>query len=145
MSYRYSKTKIDTFFKEIWYKECSFETAKSSGPWGQNVNKRETKVQLSRDRKSSKTLPEQYHQKFNELYSNLLTNEWILRLDAQIHRTQDTNKELLHKKLMQMIYSVFKPPKAPRKMTTPPKYAVDARISEKKRRSKTRAMRKVIV
>ena len=56
---------------------------------------------------------------------------------------QDSNKDLVRKKLKDMIFNAFKPPKAPRKMTVPPKHAVDARIAEKKRRSKTRASRTV--
>jgi hypothetical protein len=55
-------------------------------------------------------------------------------MDAQVHRSQADNKELLRKKLAKCIESTFKPPKAPRKLTAPPKHAVDARIAEKKRR-----------
>lgn len=145
MSYRYSKTKIDGFIKELWYKECDFDTTRSSGPWWQNVNKRETKVQLARNRKDSTLLPPQYHQKVWELYANIITDDGVLRLDAQVHRTQEENKEFLRKKFATMIHAAFKPPKAPRKMTTPPKHAVDARIAEKKRRSRTRALRTPLV
>jgi ribosome-associated protein len=144
MSYRYSKTKIDKFIHTIWHKECSFDMARSSGPWGQNVNKRETKVQLSRPCKISTTLPHQYHTRFIEMYISFLTDEWVLRLDSQVHRTQDMNKEVVRKKLAQMIHNAFKPLKWPRKMTTPPQHAIDARIAEKKRRSKTRSSRTVV-
>lgn len=54
------------------------------------------------------------------------------------------NKEVVRKKLAQMIHNAFKPPKPPRKMTTPPQHAIDARIAEKKRKSKIRSRRTVI-
>lgn len=144
MSYRYSKTKIDGFIQKIRYNECVITSAKSSWPGGQHINKRETKVQLSWNRKESTLLPGQYHSKFWELNQHLITQDGILRLDAQVNRTQDANKEIVKKKLSTLIYNTFKPAKAPRKFTTPPKQAIDARIAAKKRRSKIRKSRTVI-
>ena len=144
MSYRYSKTKIDKFIHTIRHKECDFGYARSSGPGWQNVNKRETKVQLTRNCKISTILPKQYLDKFIELYESFITDEGNFRIDSQVHRTQDANKEVVKKKFSQMIHNAFKPPKAPRKMTKPPQHAIDARIAEKKRTSKTRSSRKVI-
>ncbi len=144
MSYRYSKTKIDKFIHTIRHRECDFGYARSSGPGWQNVNKRETKVQLARICKKSTTIPSQYQEKFLELYASFITDDGVFRLDSQVHRTQESNKEVVKKKFSQMIHNAFKPPKAPRRMTTPPQHAIDARIAEKKRTSKTRSNRKVI-
>lgn len=144
MSYRYSKAKIQWFIDTIRYKEVDLSTAKSSWPWWQHVNKTETKVQLSRPIKASTIIPEPYKQRLIQAQAQYITDDGNLRIDAQVHRMQDANKELVRKKLSSMILAAFKPPKAPRKMTTPPKHAVDARIAAKKRRSKTRANRTVI-
>jgi ribosome-associated protein len=127
----------------IRYKEVDFQFARSSGPGGQNVNKRETKVQLSRDIMKSKTLPEPYRQRCIDANHTIITDEGILRLDAQVHRTQESNKELLQKKLSNLIKDAFKEPKV-RKISETPKHVVDRRIAEKKRRSKIRASRTVI-
>lgn len=143
MSFWYSKHKIEWFISTIWHKECEIETTKSSGPWWQNVNKRETKVQLSWNCTTSDTLPQPYKDRFIKDYKSFITEGGVLRIDSQVHRTQEDNKEQLRKKLSQMIQNTFKPPKAPRKLTVAPKHAVDARIAEKKRRSKIRANRTI--
>ncbi len=143
MSYRYSKQKIQWFVDNIWYKEVTLNSAKSSGPWWQNVNKTESKIQLSWLVKDSAFMPEQFRDK---LISQQLTNineDWFLRIDAQVHRTQKQNKELIQKKLQKIIFEAFKPPKPIRKITEAPKHVVDKRIAEKKRRSKTRASRNI--
>lgn len=143
MSYWYSKQKILWFVDNIWYKEAEISSAKSSGPWWQNVNKNETKMQLSWLVKNTTFLPEDFRDKLILEHKSIINDEWYLRLDAQVHRTQNANKELLQKKLSKIIQDVFKPPKAPRKMTEPPKHAVDKRIAEKKRKSKSRASRTI--
>jgi ribosome-associated protein len=91
--------------------------------------------------KQTKFLPQPYLARFLELYANDISDEGMLRIDTQVHRSQADNKEQTKKKLATMIQNAFKPPKAPRQMTKPPKHAVDARIAEKKRKSKTRALR----
>ena len=141
MSYRYSKQKIQWFIQTIRFKEVTLWSAKSSWPWGQHINKTESKIQLSRNVKASETLPKPYKERFLEHYATQINDQWELRIDTQVHRSQVENKELTLKKLSWMIHNAFKAPKAPRKMTKPPKHAIDARIAEKKRRSKTRATR----
>lgn len=141
MSYRYSKTKIQWFIDSIRSREVILWSAKSSGAGGQHINKTESKIQLSRMVKESKFLPQPYLARFLELYAADISDEGMLRIDTQVHRSQSDNKELTKKKLATMIHNVFKPSKAPRKMTKPPKHAIDARIAEKKRKSKTRALR----
>ncbi len=128
----------------IRYKEVELSTAKSSWPWWQHVNKTETKVQLTWPVLATTAVPQPYKDRLIEAQKQYITDDGNLRIDAQVHRMQDSNKELVRKKLTAMIFAAFKPPKAPRKMTTPPKHAVDARIAEKKRRSKTRANRTVV-
>ena len=144
MSYRYSKTKIDWFIKDIRYKEVDLDSAKSSWPWWQHVNKTESKIQLSWNVRLTSILPTLYRDKFIALYANQITEDGWLRIDTQVHRSQADNKELTLKKFSTMIHNAFKPPKAPRRMTEPPKHAVDKRIAAKKRRSKTRANRTVV-
>ncbi len=128
----------------IRYKEVELSTAKSSWPWWQHVNKTETKVQLTWPVLATTAVPQPYKDRLIEAQKQYITDDGNLRIDAQVHRMQDSNKELVRKKLTAMIFAAFKPPKPPRKMTTPPKHAVDARIAEKKRRSKTRANRTVV-
>lgn len=144
MSYRYWKAKIDGFIKQIWSKEVVLTSAKSSWPGGQNVNKNETKVQLTRDVTNSQILPKVYIVRLIERNSNIVTNEWVLRIDTSVHKSQQANKDQTLKKLTKIIKSAFKE-ETVRKKTTAPKWAVDKRIAEKKKRGKTRASRTKIV
>lgn len=144
MSFWYSKTKIQWFIDTIRYKEVELWSAKSSWAWWQHINKTESKIQLSWNILASTTLPEPYQARFINLYKNLISEDGMLRIDTQVHKSQADNKQLTLKKLSTMIQAAFKPPKAPRKLTAPPKHAVDARIAEKKRRSKTRANRSLV-
>jgi ribosome-associated protein len=92
----------------------------------------------------STTLPEPFRQRCIDANRTIITDEGILRLDAQVHRTQESNKELLQKKLSNLIKDAFKEAKV-RKISETPKHVVDRRIAEKKKRSKIRASRTVIV
>jgi ribosome-associated protein len=144
MSYRYWKAKIDGFIKQIWSKEVILTSAKSSWPGGQNVNKNETKIQLSRDVKNSQILPKLYIERLMERNTDSVTSEWVIRIDTSVHKSQKANKDQTLKKITKVIKSAFKEEKV-RKKTTAPKWAVDKRIAEKKRRSKTRSSRTKIV
>jgi len=144
MSYRYGNTKIVWFIKQVRAKEVTLTSAKSSGPWGQNINKNETKVQLVRPVSESQIIPKPYLQKLIARNEKYITKEWILRLDTSVHRTQKANKEQTYKKLTKIIKSAFKE-ETVRKKNVPPKHAVDKRIAEKRKRSKARSSRRKIV
>ncbi len=144
MSYRYGKKKVDGFIKQIRHKEILLSFAKSSWPWWQKINKIETKVQLSWDIHQSAILPQPFLQRCIERNSKYITDEWILRIDTSVHRTQKANKEQTYKKFVKIVKFAFAE-KAVRKKTKPPKRAVYKRIAEKKRKSKRRNLRKRIV
>lgn len=145
MSYRYGKVKIKKFIDTIWHKEVELSSAKSTGPWWQHINKTETKVQLARDITKSLVLPEPYKSRCIEYNSSYIIQDGVIRFDTQAHRSQAQNKDLARKKLTKMIEKAFKEPQWPRKRSLPPQHAVDARIAEKKRRSKLRANRKTFI
>lgn len=144
MSYRYGKAKINWFIKQVRNKEVELTFARSWWPWGQKINKVETKVQLSRDVGKSQIVPQPYLKKLIEKNKQYITNESVLKVDTSVHRTQKANKEQTYKKLAKIIKSAFKEEKV-RKITKAPKRAVEKRIAEKKRRSKTRNTRRKIV
>ena len=144
MSYRYWTNKLKAMIDQIRYKEVVLNSTKSSGPWWQHVNKNETAIQLTRDVTNSTIFPKPYKQKLLERNPDKVTDQWVVRIDTHVHKSQKANKEQTYKKLTKLIKSAFKEPKV-RKKTTAPKRAVDKRIAEKKRRGKTRSTRRKIV
>jgi ribosome-associated protein len=144
MSYRYSTTKITWFIKQVWSKEVEINSTKSSGPGWQHVNKNQTKVQLTRNVAASDIIPKVYKQKLIERNKMFVTQDWFVRIDTWVHRTKKANTEQTYKKLAKIIKSAFKE-EVVRKKTVPPTQAVDKRIAQKRKRSKSLQTRKKIV
>lgn len=121
-------------------KELDFQTARSSGPGGQNVNKVESKVQLYFDVQNSTVLSEEEKEKLSQKFKNKIDLEGKLQLQSQEKRSQIQNKELVVKKFYDLLRKAFEKRKI-RKATKPTKAAVEKRIKEKKARSEKKAGR----
>lgn len=82
--------------------ELKYETAKSGGHGGQNVNKREAKVQLFRDVADSKHFNEEEKQKLlhHPHHKELCHHETTLLLHNQETRHQEQNKHLVQQHLI---------------------------------------------
>lgn len=121
-------------------KELDFQTARSSGPGGQHVNKVESKVQLYFDVQNSTVLSEEEKEKLSQKFKNKIDLEGKLQLQSQEKRSQIQNKELVVKKFYDLLRKAFEKRKI-RKATKPTKAAVEKRIKEKKARSEKKAGR----
>ena len=133
-----SDLKINRFLT-IPLSEFSFNTSRSSGSGGQNVNKVETKVELRWNIFHSPSLKDYQKQILNKKLS--LTKNGELVLFCEKHKSQLKNKEEVLNKLQLLIQNSLKRPKS-RVSTKPTRGSVESRLKKKKKHSDKKKNRK---
>ena len=120
--------------------EFDFQTSRSSGPGGQNVNKVETKVELRFDIQASNLLTDAQKVRLLEKLQSQIVQESILSITAQEKRSQLQNKELAVKKFYKILEKAFyeKKKRIPSKV---PKAVVEKRLKTKKIDSEKKSFR----
>lgn len=111
--------------------ELHLTFSRSSGAGGQNINKVNTKATLHWNAFSTTALPPDVLARFLKKYAARLSEEGVITLISQEHRSQNLNISEVIKKLHEMINSVAIAPKT-RKATTPTKASIKKRLNEKK-------------
>jgi ribosome-associated protein len=120
-------------------REVEFSAIRAQGAGGQNVNKVSSAIHLRFDIHAS-SLPEEIKQRLLSLSDSRITQDGVLVLKAQQHRTQEMNRSDALNRLQEVIDSVATPPK-PRRATKPSYGAKQRRLVGKSQRSEIKSSR----
>jgi len=122
-------------------KEVEESFVRSSGPGGQNVNKLSTAVQLRFDVRNSPALPDRVKERVAALAGSRLTQDGVLILIAQRHRTQDRNRADALDRLVELLREAAAPPPPVRRPTKPTKGSQTRRLDSKSKHAATKKLR----
>jgi ribosome-associated protein len=124
-------------------KEVRFQTSRSGGKGGQNVNKVETSVEAYFDVDSSVILNADQKALIKEKLASRINSEGLLQVRSQTHRTQLANKDEVIKKLNHLIQQALKKQKK-RIPTKPSAAAKKRRIEGKVKQSEKKSDRQKV-
>ena len=120
--------------------EVVFKFSCSSGPGGQNVNKVNTRATLYFDVEACSDLSNWQKRRILERLATRADKHGVLRVVCQKHRTQKANRRQAFERFGQLLAEALKR-RRPRKKTKIPRYAVEKRLAEKRRRSELKKQR----
>ena len=129
----------DTF--EIDERELEERFIRASGPGGQNVNKVSTAVELRFDVRLSPSLSVAVRDRLVKIAGRRITNEGVLVIRADRHRTQERNRDDARARLADLIREALVVPK--RRIATKVSRAAKARrVDAKVRRAGVKHLRR---
>lgn len=120
--------------------EITEKAARASGPGGQHVNKTSTAIELRFDVRGSPSVPEDVKARLETLAGSRLTQEGVLVLFAQEHRSQEMNRQAARERLTALFREAAVRPKA-RRPTRPTKASRLERLEGKTRRARVKGLR----
>jgi len=122
--------------------EIDIHAMRSQGAGGQNVNKVSSAIHLQFDIAAS-SLPPFYKEELMKLRDNRISEDGVITIKAQQHRSQEQNREDALARLCELIQSVAIPRKK-RRATKPTKGSKQRRLEGKTKRGKLKTLRRTL-
>jgi ribosome-associated protein len=124
---------------ELLEAQSSFSAIRAQGAGGQNVNKVSSAVHLRFDIAAS-TLPEALKARLLAVRDQRITDEGVVVIKAQAHRSQDMNRAEALQRLTQLVRSAERVPRV-RRATQPTYGSTQRRLEGKSQRGQVKAAR----
>ena len=121
--------------------ELKIRFTRSSGPGGQNVNKRSTRAEITFPIATSRALSERQRTLALQRLGSRVDARGRIHVVSSSGRTQAENRVLALARFQGLLADALRPPPRARRATAPSKGAVERRLREKKARSDVKRKR----